>query len=416
MSAAPLVITGLLSVSTVWAQSTGSGSKPVVRPSTGWSVAIEGQRTIAKRLELSGAGERARFVLDLTQPVTFEASAVDEPPRVLIAVPDLQFMPAADGRGHGLVTSYRYGLVSPGQARIVLDTAVPVKIARTEMKKASPGRPAQLVIDLVKHSAQDVFAPAVRDDPTPTEEPPSAPPSPAPREKPVVVIDPGHGGLDPGAVGAGGMLEKNIVMAVSRHVRALLAATGRYTVVMTRVGDTFVSLDHRLRISRQQDADLFISIHADSVTESLAQSVRGASVYTLSEQASDEQARRFAEKENAVDALAGLATPHAESGEVRTILADLLMRESANFSADFRGLLVTELRKHISLARDPQRSAAFKVLKQTRSPSVLIELGYMSHAEDQQLLTARDWQQRVAGSIAAAVESYFAKRTAGIAR
>jgi N-acetylmuramoyl-L-alanine amidase len=157
---------------------------------------------------------------------------------------------------------------------------------------------------------------------------------------------------------------------------------------------------------------LFVSIHADAVgAQNLAPNVRGATVYTLSEQASDEQARRLAEKENAADVLAGLvAAPPEDRDDVRNILIDLLRQETANHSADFQTLLIGELRKRIALAREPQRSAAFRVLKQTHSPAVLIELGYMSNAEDQKQMKAVGWQTQVAGTIAAAIDAFFAKR------
>jgi N-acetylmuramoyl-L-alanine amidase len=234
------------------------------------------------------------------------------------------------------------------------------------------------------------------------------------KAKPVVVIDPGHGGADPGAVGVGGVLEKDIVMAVAWHLRAILAATGRYTVVMTRKSDIFVPLDQRLRLSRRYGADLFVSIHADAVAQNFAPHVRGATVYTLSEQASDEQARRLAEKENSADLLAGLVAPHESGDDVRNILIDLLKQETANFSADFQSLLVGELRKSISVAREPQRSAAFKVLKQTHSPAVLLELGYMSNPDDQKLMNSTNWQRQVASTIAAAIHAFFAKRLDGL--
>ena len=137
----------------------------------------------------------------------------------------------------------------------------------------------------------------------------------------------------------------------------------------------------------------------------------------LSEQASDEQARQLAEKENAVDQLAGLDSRSGEGqDQVRNILVDLLKRETSNFAHDFRGLVANELRRHIPMSRDPQRSAAFKVLKQTQTPAVLIELGYMSNAKDQKLLHSNEWQLQVGTAIAASVEAFFAKRPATASR
>ena len=230
---------------------------------------------------------------------------------------------------------------------------------------------------------------------------------------PVIVIDPGHGGIDPGAVGTNDLLEKNIVMAVATKLQQALIAKGHYRVQLTRKEDVFVSLDQRVAMSRQSAANLFISIHADSIEQSsLTQNISGATVYTLSERASDEQARKMAEKENASDLLAGLTPTGKEDDDVKDILIDLMKRETATFSAEFSQVLRNKMKSSVQLSRDPARSAAFKVLKQTHAPSVLIELGYVSNADEAKRLSSPEWQQKVANSIAAAVDTYFANCSA----
>ncbi len=232
--------------------------------------------------------------------------------------------------------------------------------------------------------------------------------------KPVIVIDPGHGGIDPGALGANNVAEKSVVLAVALQLKAALAKTRRYEVKMTRTDDVFISLERRLKFSAENDADLFISLHADSIEEkSIADSIRGATVYTLSDKASDEQARIMADKENASDLIAGIGSVNNEGGEeVKNILIDLLKRETSNFSADFSNVLSKKLGQAITMSRIPRKSAAFKVLKQPHAPSVLVELGYMSNTMQEQEMMTGDWQSKVAEAIASAVQSYFGKRTA----
>jgi N-acetylmuramoyl-L-alanine amidase len=378
----------------------------------------------AERAELAGSEERTTFTLDLSVGVPAQVFTLADPYRVVIDLPDVTFrLPGGTGtQGRGLISAFRYGLLAEGKARIVLDAKQPVLIDKADMTVLK-GRSVRLTIELTpttaktfgtgtgsKHAAS---APKDGDEPA-AEVAEGEVKKPKDRAKPVILIDPGHGGVDPGATSPSNVQEKVIVLAVARILQQELEKSGSYDVHMTRTDDVFVSLDERLKLSRKLAADLFISLHADAIAkETVARQVRGATVYTLSERASDEEARLMAEKENASDLFAGLQVSELqEQDEVRNILIDLMKRETANFSADFSKTLVQRLRETVSLSRRPRRSAAFKVLRQADTPSVLVELGYMSHREDEKLLQSSEWQRRVATAMSAAVGSYFAKRTA----
>jgi N-acetylmuramoyl-L-alanine amidase len=375
----------------------------------------------ATAVDVLGDQKETVFQLTLTEGVTAEVYSLAKPYRVIIDLPDVGFtLPADAGRdGRGLVQAYRYGQFAEGKARIVLDTTGPVTIARAAMTNARSGSGVVLTVELRpsnaaafgegtgggRQAAEAAPAAAIFDSAR------AAPPKAADQDKPVIVIDPGHGGIDPGAVGAGNLLEKHLVFAVAKRVQEQLESTGRYTVVMTRARDVFVSLSDRLAISRKAQSDLFISIHADSIESTYAQSIKGATIYTLSERASDAEARAIAEKENASDLIAGLDVAKGEENDdVKNILIDLMKRETANFSAEFSRTLVRSLKSNVSLSRDPERAAAFKVLRQTHAPSVLVELGYVSNPDESRQMQSVAWQAKVAASIAAAVEAYFAKR------
>lgn len=372
----------------------------------------------ATAASLDGNEKRTSVRIELSLGVTAEIFTLANPYRVIVDLPDVAFaLPEGTGQqGKGLIKSFRYGLFAERKARIVIDTKGPVRVERAAMAAAPSGGEAVIFTFDVVATAPESFGQgtgAKRSE----NAPPAAPlpglqeAKPKSRGKPVIMLDPGHGGIDGGAVGATNLLEKDVVLAVAQKVRATLEASGRYDVRMTRQTDVFISLDQRLALSEENGTDLFISLHADSLGEQgAASSVRGATVYTLSEKASDEQARQMAEKENASDIVAGLdVTEGAATDQVRNILIDLLKRETANFSADFSNVLVREMRRKIAVSRAPQRSAAFKVLKQTHSPSVLVELGYLSNLEDEILLRSPEWQKKAANSIAAAVEAYFSK-------
>lgn len=376
----------------------------------------------AVAVEVIGDRESTLFQLTLSRGVTAEVYSLANPYRVVIDLPNLSFrLPEEAGRtGRGLVSAFRYGQFAEGKARIVMDTEGPVAIAKAAMTNARDGNGVVLTVEL-KPSDPAAFGQGTgggKREQSPGGSLSESVEVPAKRNpgqaKPVIVIDPGHGGIDPGAVGSGNLLEKDLVLKVARKVRDRLLQKGRYDVIMTRSSDVFVSLSQRLAISRQSGSDLFISIHADSIEEAYAQNIKGATIYTLSERASDAQARAMADKENASDLIAGLDVSDGEEGhQVKNILIDLMKRETANFSAEFSRTLVRKMRRNVSLSRDPERSAAFKVLKQPHAPSVLVELGYLSNAEEAERMQSAQWQDKVVGSITGAVDAYFVKRTVG---
>jgi len=364
---------------------------------------------------INAAGETI-FTLSLSASAAAQAYTLDAPRRVVVDLPNVAFRlpPGSGEKRAGLVSAFRYGIIETGKSRVVMDLAGPARIAAAEIVRAPSGDAVELRVRLVA-TDEASFAAAAS---TPVEQPPSPPEQAvADRRKgrPVVVVDPGHGGIDPGARSPGAVYEKAVTLAVARQLKQILGAAGRYDVHMTRNGDEFVSLDRRLRISRDLDADLFISIHADSIEATqFVHSVRGATIYTLSDKASDDAARMLADKENSVDTLAGIASVAAEDkNEVRSILIDLLKRETSNLSHAFSSILVERLRTGVTLSKEPQRSAAFKVLRQTNSPSVLVELGYMTNEQDEKLLASAEWQRQVAAKVAGAVDAYFGRRTAG---
>jgi N-acetylmuramoyl-L-alanine amidase len=224
----------------------------------------------------------------------------------------------------------------------------------------------------------------------------------------VVVIDPGHGGIDPGATGLNGTKEKDVVLDFALALRERLQATGKYDVVMTRADDRFVSLKQRVDIARRSAADLFIAVHADTVR---SPRVRGATLYTVSDKASDAEAEELAHQENRADIIAGVDLAE-ENQDITDILIDLTQRETKNHASFFARKAVKELRPITIMTGKPLRSAGFVVLKAPDVPSVLLELGYLSNRADEELVVSPTWRAKTTTALARAIDAYFATEIA----
>lgn len=410
---------GLLCV--LWSAGAPSFAAPkTVAAAPAPSPKIHRHGIVALDARLGGDEKRTRLVIDLTKKVAMSAYTVGEPYRVIVDLPDVSFdLPTNAGRaGRGLISAFRYGVIGRGKGRIVLDAHGPVKIDKAFVQPEFEDQPARLVVDLVrtdaasfKQTAEKIRAVQTVASVTPANQKHVREAPPARREKHVVVIDPGHGGNDSGASGVHGEDEKEIVLETAKILRDKLEKSGNYKVVMTRSKDVFIPLEERTSIARANKAELFISLHADFIPKREGDA-RGATVYTVSERASDREAARLAEKENKAD-LIGAPGLKRQKDDIIDILYDLTHRETQNFSALFQRTLVGQMKSNgILLHHDAMRSAGFVVLKSPNVPSVLVELGYVSNAEDVKNLTSGAWRSKAADSIAASVDAFFAEHSA----
>jgi len=369
---------------------------------------------VATDVRIGGDDKQTRFVVDLNRKIDLAAFTLADPYRVVIDLPQTNFtLPAkASEQTRGLVKAFRYGLIMQGGSRIVLDTKGPVRLEKAFVIDAAEGQPARLVLDLIATDRASFMRNIVLEN-RPAHST-AIKGSEAPKSdndpRPLVVLDPGHGGIDTGTKGSGGELEKDVVLAFAQTLREKLESSGKYRVAMTRSDDTFIPLGERVRFARSRSAGLFISVHADALPRREGQA-EGATVYTLSENASDAEAARLAEAENKADVIAGVDLT-TEPDDVANILVDLAQRETKTFSMQFARTLVGELKTAARLHKHPLKSAGFKVLLAPDVPSVLVELGYMSTKDDLKQLTSASWRARTAQALAQAVDSFFTPRVA----
>jgi N-acetylmuramoyl-L-alanine amidase len=301
-----------------------------------------------------------------------------------------------------LVKGFRFGFVAPGKSRIIVDlarTACPVEVSAKPIVEGEPA--ARLTIEL-KACDPLAFGALVHSSAGSSA---SAPPTAIPAQ-PVIVLDPGHGGVDSGARGLGGVQEKSLVFGFCAELKRQLDATKRYAIVMTRDGDQYVDLDDRVAIARKANASLFISVHADTLSEDA--NVSGSTVYTVADRASDAEAARIAARENAADRGPG-GGGRLDNPNVADILFDLKRRETRTYAHLFSRGLVDNLRGAAKLNHNPERSAGFVVLKAPEFPSVLVELGYLSNAQDIQSLASPEWRAKAAAAMVKAIDAFFAE-------
>lgn len=376
----------------------------------------EGPILTDARIGLNGG--QTRFVLEFTQGVPYKVFTLAGPDRVVIDLPSVAWQgPGQESvTTRGLIQGYRHGLFKPGITRVVIDLAAPAAISRHFQLGASGSSGPRIVIDLapaaqtVQSSEPETSADWAAYSQELERNAPSivtaVPPSNS--GKRVVVIDPGHGGVDPGAIGSSGVYEKRVVLSFGKTLAAVLEATGRYDVVLTRDRDIFIPLRERYEVAHSVDAGLFLSIHADSHNSA---NLRGLSVYTLSEKASDSEAEALAAKENLSDVLAGTDLTGYEA-DVTSILISLAQASVKQSSAQFAELLVQQMQNSVKLLRNPHRFAGFAVLKSPNVPSVLIELGYLSNRTDEANLMSDSQRRKMAESMVRAIDLYFDQKEA----
>ncbi len=391
--------------------------------------------------------DATRLVLELSRKAEFRAFMLQNPTRLVLDLPTFDWRAQMPKPPPGsMVGAIRNGLLQPGISRIVVDIAEPAILKSAFFLPAGSGISDRVVIDFARANGplptgnEQMFGslsaappkfqlePQIKPQPksfageikleqqshslqTPAAYIPDEPPASFNNKttkgpKPMIVIDAGHGGDDPGALGAEGAKEKNVTLAAAQELKKQLEATGRYRVHLTRSTDIFIKLQDRVAIGRKQGADLFISLHADSIDKP---GVSGASIYTLSNKASDAQTAKLAARENQADLIAGVDLSH-EDKEVANILIDLAMRDTMNQSKFFANTIVREAgRGGIQMLEKPHRFAGFAVLKAPDVPSVLIEMGFMSNRREVNQLSSPEYRKKIAGAIVRGIDGYFSK-------
>ncbi len=366
-------------------------------------------------VRVSSTNVRARLVVDLEEVSAFSFVSLAEPMAIAVdvRVKGLKIEEGGFPVGDGMISSYNLEQLGADRVRTTLFLSAPMQVQQAYVLEPFDEQPARLVVDLIAETPQAFFERAAQDlantekggGEAAPEHPSSEPGTTlvAAETRPLILIDPGHGGNDGGAETPNGIQEKTITLAFARKLQELLIATGRFDVALSRDGDRFVLLEQRVQLARDNKADLFISIHADTFEDP---AIRGASVYTRDEQATDVLDKVLAEQENKVDLLAGYELPEAEPAVVN-ILVDLMRREMRRQSFIAASFIVDQLKPSVRVRRFPLRRADFFVLQSPDVPSILLELGFLSNAADTENLISPRWRDRAAEAVARGIAQYF---------
>ena len=371
--------------------------------------------------------DHKRLVLAFDRlPNSYQVFTLENPHRLVIDLPDTAWRARDPVLTQTPLSSLRRGFVTPTQLRLVFESKNKLAIKQHFILASDGTQSPRLVIDYTTNQNTSPTSPTSPQQSASqtTPETPKAqmadtqdnaviipPLKPHPhKEKYTIIIDAGHGGRDPGAIASTGVFEKNIVFSVAQKLKRDLEKTGHYTVFMTRTGDYYIKLHERVKFSRDKKADLFISLHADSIHKP---HIRGASFYSLSDKASDDLSARLADNENMAGVIAGVDIKSTVDEDVKDILIDLALREQIAESAFFKAALADRFAaRKIRTLENPKRSAGFAVLKAPDIPSVLIELGFLSNTSDAKLLATTDFQTKASLAITEAVQDYFRKMEA----
>ncbi|MBR1605057.1 MAG: N-acetylmuramoyl-L-alanine amidase [Alphaproteobacteria bacterium] len=373
---------------------------------------LSAQSATIKNMRIGQGAEGFRIVFDADAKFTYKAFLLSEPRRLVVDAYNCTIATNVANRKDktSLITGVRVGAPEIGLKRIALDLKTPVIIKKAFMLAPQSNFGWRFVMDVVAVTPREFdshigsrYAFDSHDGTAKTTESNKKTVQTLSRSKKIIVLDPGHGGKDPGAIGYSGIYEKTITLAMAKELKAMLDKEGKYTVYLTRTTDIFIPLRDRVKIARKYNADLFMSIHADSAAN---RNAKGLSVYTLSETASDKEAEALAERENKADIIGGLNLLE-HSKEVSDILINLAQRETMNRSSEFAGFMVQEMRKSVKLVDNTHRFAGFAVLKAPDVPSVLLEMGYLSNRTEEYQLKQPSYRKKLATSTSKAIKQYF---------